>query len=240
VKSDGVIQGSTSPIGFFDAGTTGNVVIGDDDRVWLLLCGFVFHGGRVCALSAATNAAGGSEVDYNLGNFQGNSVASGPDRNLYVTEVSMTGTDSDVAQITEQGQLLHRFKLPAGSVGMNGPTSGIAEGADGNLWIVENGINKIARMTPRGTITQFPIPTANADARNITLAVDGSMWFTEYLGNKIGRITPKGIITEYSVPTAQAGVEGIMATTTGGCNPSRHGSLWFTEDNSGDVARLDF
>ena len=39
---------------------------------------------------------------------------------------------------------------------------GITTGPDGNLWFTEFGAGKIGRITPSGSITEFPIPTAGS------------------------------------------------------------------------------
>ena len=71
-------------------------------------------------------------------------------------------------------------------------------------------------------ITEFPVPTANADPYGITAGPDGNLWFTEYGGSKIGMINPTThAITEFPVPTANAGLDGITA--------GPDGNLWFTE-----------
>src|ERR1700687_3194584 len=46
----------------------------------------------------------------------------------------------------------------------------------------------------KGTITEFPIPTAHSSPTEITAGPDGNLWFTESIG-KIGRITTSGAIT---------------------------------------------
>jgi streptogramin lyase len=51
-----------------------------------------------------------------------------------------------------------------------------------------NKIGKIGRITPSGTITEYPIPTSQSDLWGITAGPDGNLWFTEGNGNKIGRI----------------------------------------------------
>ena len=38
----------------------------------------------------------------------------------------------------------------------------ITAGPDGNLWLTEADENKICKITPTGSITKYPIPTANA------------------------------------------------------------------------------
>ena len=40
-----------------------------------------------------------------------------------------------------------------------------------------------------GTITEFPIPTANSHPTAIAPGRGNKVWFTENLGNNIGRIT---------------------------------------------------
>jgi len=70
------------------------------------------------------------------------------------------------------------------------PTA-IAAGPDGNLWFTERLGNRIGRITPEGTITEFPIPTAASSPTNgIVTGPDGCVWFTEYFGNKIAKIAP--------------------------------------------------
>ncbi len=46
--------------------------------------------------------------------------------------------------------------------------------------------NKIGRISPSGTITEFPVPNLLSE---IAAGPDGNLWFTEDSGNKIGRIT---------------------------------------------------
>lgn len=63
-----------------------------------------------------------------------------------------------------------------------GNPQGITAGPDGNLWFTEG--NKIGRMTPTGTITEFP-----NGAGAITAGPDGNLWFAETNASQIGRIT---------------------------------------------------
>jgi virginiamycin B lyase len=81
--------------------------------------------------------------------------------------------------------------------------------------------DKIARITPGGTITEFPLPTSGGDPEGITEGPDGNVWFTEFAGDKIGRITPQGTITEFPVPVPGAAPHQITAGPGDG--------LWFTE-----------
>jgi len=109
---------------------------------------------------------------------------------------------------------------------------GITTGPDGNIWYTEFSGNNIARITPSGTITEYPIPTQNAEARDITVGPDGALWFTEQGSNKIGRITTAGAITEYALPspTANYSPYDIVA--------GPDGALWFTEFDTQQIGRI--
>jgi virginiamycin B lyase len=71
---------------------------------------------------------------------------------------------------------IHRF-------GTAQPTScatnyGITAGLDGNLWFTELDANKIGRITPGGTITEFPL-SSQALPFGISGGSDGNVWFAE-------------------------------------------------------------
>jgi streptogramin lyase len=100
---------------------------------------------------------------------------------------------------------------------------GIAPGPDGNVWFVEITGHRIGRITPSGTISEFPIPTPESFPNTITPGPDGNLWFT--MGaNKIGRITPSGAISAFTAPTSGGSPLGITA------GPQR--DLWFTDTNN--------
>jgi Collagen triple helix repeat (20 copies) len=109
---------------------------------------------------------------------------------------------------------------------------GIAAGPDGNLWFTERAGNRIGRVTPAGTITEFTTGiTANSGPYEIAAGPDGNLWFTEIDGNRIGRITPTGTVTEFGTGiTASAQPTGIAA--------GPDGNLWFTELNGERIGRI--
>jgi streptogramin lyase len=108
---------------------------------------------------------------------------------------------------------------------VDGPT-GIVAGPDGNLWFTVRDENAIGKITPEGTITTYPIPTAESAPEDITLGPDGNLWFTEYNAGKIGRIdnitSAPPTITEFTVPN---GTTQRPAGITSGPD----GNLWFTQ-----------
>jgi streptogramin lyase len=74
-----------------------------------------------------------------------------------------------------------------------------------------------------GVVTEFAIPTLDADPVSITRGTDCNMWFTELSNGKIGSITPAGIITEFPV-TGFDPVDSFVINITTGPDDA----LWFT------------
>src|ERR1041385_2510857 len=71
----------------------------------------------------------------------------------------------------------------------------IIQGPDGNLWFVEQDASKVARVTPKGEITEFRTPTFSFPL-DITAGPDGNVWFSEGAVGQIAFITPNGHIEE--------------------------------------------
>jgi len=98
----------------------------------------------------------------------------------------------------------------------------ITTGPDGNLWFLENAGNRVARITPGGTITEFAtLPNAFSGPTALAAGPDGAVWFAEFGHGAIGRISATGAVSEFIVPTAGSEPSGIAL---GG-----DGNLWFTE-----------
>jgi streptogramin lyase len=55
---------------------------------------------------------------------------------------------------------------------------------DGNLWFTEFMANKIGRITPSGTITEFVVPTASSEPQAIKGHIDGTIWLRDELLNE--------------------------------------------------------
>ncbi|HKA36725.1 MAG TPA: hypothetical protein VKH43_07880 [Thermoanaerobaculia bacterium] len=111
----------------------------------------------------------------------------------------------------------------------SGRPNGITGGPDGNVWFTENAGGKIARITPAGVITEFPVLSQNPGLQFITTGPDGNLWFTEGAAGKIGRITPAGFVTEFPIPTQGGGPSGIVT--------GPDGNLWFMEQG-GKVGKI--
>jgi virginiamycin B lyase len=92
------------------------------------------------------------------------------------------------------------------------------------------GADAIARITPSGTITEFPVPSMGSQPRGIAVGPDDNLWFTEAAASNLGRITTAGVVTEFSLPAAGSGPRYVTAGPD--C------SIWFTEFNGNQVGRL--
>lgn len=77
----------------------------------------------------------------------------------------------------------------------------ITLGRDGALWFIDIGTNAIGRITISGSVSEYPVPTANAFGKGITggsgiiacpvgiaACGSGSIWFTEPNTGKLGKI----------------------------------------------------
>ncbi len=106
-------------------------------------------------------------------------IAAGPDGRVWFAD-RLQGA---VGSIATDGTDARRVSLGDGS----GP-SGIVAGPDGNLWVTETDANRIARVSPAGEVTHFPLPRFMAPL-GITAGPDGNVWFAGSGGNVICRIT---------------------------------------------------
>ena len=95
----------------------------------------------------------------------------------------------------------------------------ITTGADGNLWFTEAFSNKIGRLTPSGTLTEFTnaIQAGDDFVGDIAKGPDGNVWFVS--GSGVAEITPSGAITQYGPFGAGIGV-------TAGLTTGPDGNLW--------------
>src|SRR5207248_1193706 len=61
---------------------------------------------------------------------------------------------------------------------------GIAAGP-ADLWFAESSANKVGRITPRGTVIEYPVPTPAGEPFAVT-ADRSTVWFTERGASRVG------------------------------------------------------
>ncbi|OLC25897.1 MAG: hypothetical protein AUJ02_09970 [Chloroflexi bacterium 13_1_40CM_3_65_12] len=170
----------------------GGIVAGPDGNIWFLDSGH-YKVGRLTAVGAVTEF----NLPANVGGPVGITV--GPDGNLWITTAALgQGRPDWILRMSFDGKVTP-FQAGVGD-GVSGTSpQRITTGPDGNLWFTEAFSNRIGRMTPAGTLTEFPLPMARSNPRAIVAGPDGNLWFTEASWSQpvIGRITPAGSVTEY-------------------------------------------
>ena len=111
-------------------------------------------------------------------------ITTGPDGNLWFVAPGAPNAQ-EVVRVTPSGVFTEFPTNYAGSVDL----AQITSGPDGNLWVTEYNSNRIARVTTAGVISQFDVPTTNAQSGFIT-ASSSALWFSEHFSGKIGRLIP--------------------------------------------------
>lgn len=97
----------------------------------------------------------------------------------------------------------------------------LTAGPDCNVWFTELGNGgKVGRITPTGTITEFPVPSPHGSLLGITTGPDGSLWFVAV--NSIYRMTVTGDFTKFPL------TEGIAFEICAGPD----NNLWFTTESN--------
>ena len=124
------------------------------------------------------------------------------------------------------------YPMPDADAGLMQP----AVDQQGNIWVGEMTLNKLARLDPStGKLTEWTPPNGNYNIMATAVDASGNIWFTEQASNYIGRFDPK-TETFKTYPLAQtnghnAGPQDLQFDSTG--------NLWFTELTGGRIGRLD-
>jgi streptogramin lyase len=190
------------------------MVVGSDGNLWYMSEG-TGKIGKITTNGVSTEyAIPGHAEEHGV-----NGMALGAEGDIWFTN---RGTNV-VGKITTNGTVTE-YHTPSESL-----PAGVTEGPEGNMWVAEWYSNKIAKMTPSGSIlAEYALPT-KSDPWGITLGPDGNLWFTEYFGNRIGKLTPAGTLTEYALPS-----ESSPAQITTGPD----GNLWFTDQVSSKIGKI--
>jgi streptogramin lyase len=77
--------------------------------------------------------------------------------------------------------------------------------------------------------TEYPIPTSNSGADDITAGPDGNVWFTESPAGKVAKVTTNGVFSEYVIPQRS----GITSNTVIDIHTGPNNNLWFINGVTG-------
>lgn len=191
---------------------TWDIESGSDGRMW-------FSGGNQSDVGRITTSGTDLQGFTVPGEQTGPALTGGPGGNMWYGggDIFSPGT---VGKIDTSGRVTR--VTSALSAGAND----IVAGSDGNLWVPEVFTDKMARITPSGTVTEFAV---SGDPYFDALGPDGDVWFTEKESGVVGCITPQGSVSEYPVPNRSSLPEGITA--------GPH-AIWITERQVGRLLKI--
>ena len=141
----------------------------------------------------------------------------GPHGDFYINSLG-----SGAIAIVKQSGSYQTYPIPPGDYAFGG----LAVGADGNVWFVEE--SHVGRITPAGVITLFPYIKYSLSNTGITPGPDGKLWF---VGNTqhgiVGNIDPfTKKFTTYALLRAQWCYPHAIISAP-------DGNLWFTCQHGG-------
>lgn len=147
-----------------------------------------------------------------------------------VRAVASTPPSSPVAHALAAN--VRTFGLPNGDAGLMMP----AVDAQGNVWVGEMNLNRLARIDPHtGKVSEWTPPNGQYGIMQTVVDGNGRVWFTEQGANYIGRFDPQTqTFTTFALPTygsKRFGPQDLVFDS--------HGMLWFTGLDSGRIGRLD-
>jgi streptogramin lyase len=162
-------------------GSGGGIAVGPDGNIWFS----DYYGGFIGKVTTAGTVTTFSMPDPDVGPVN---LTAGSDGNLWIA----TAVGS-LWKSTTQGVITPLEARLVGNPGYIYPylylqADGVALGADGNLWLTV-GLDRIARLSPDGRLTDVFLPDPSAGPASIALGPDGNLWFTEFAGNRIGRLS---------------------------------------------------
>ena len=206
------------------------IALGADGNIWFGM----FAAGKIGRITPA-----GVITEFDIPTpFSGpRALAAGPDGNIWFSEFHA----SKIGRITMAG-VVTEFPLPRAN---SGPGD-ITAGADGNMWFIElNGTidgrvvngNNVGRITMRGEITEFDIPSPTGSPTNVAVGPDRNVWYTK--GAALGRVTPDGAITEFPLPATARGV-GLTAGSDREPPRGLGNRLWYADGTGNKIGYLHF
>jgi streptogramin lyase len=145
-----------------------------------------------------------------------------------------TSTEQAVAGYLGHGGTPTTYTIPTGEAANlpegSGPT-GLVTAADGSLWFGDDGRNfvnqtLVGRVSPGGSIVEFPFPEAFSSVSEVTRLPDGEVWVEAGFGG-VYRVSPSGAFM----------LVGNVGPFGGRLAPGPEGNVWFYA-GLGEVGRI--
>lgn len=100
-------------------------------------------------------------------------ITVGPDGAMWFSAGGGFSSLGAIGRITTEGTITEYFPFTSSS---SQPGTMVA-GTDGNLWFLD-GSDRIGRITPAGTVSEFPLPAGVYGTVDLAVAADGAVWIT--------------------------------------------------------------
>ncbi len=157
-----------------DYGEPYGLTVGPDHAIWIA----EQVGAPLVRFDLATHSFKTFPFDGSTGNFSADTVASGPDGALWITDFA----SDRIARVTSTG---HYSVTP-----FQGAPFGIA-GDRAGVWITRFGGNEISFIRPDDPAHphDFAVPTAKSGPQNIAVQQCGKVFFNEQDAHRVGRIS---------------------------------------------------
>src|SRR6266700_1834102 len=147
---------------------------------------------------------------YNLpptrsGGASGNTMRVHPDNTVWLAAIG----SNQVIRLDPATKQFTVYDVPVGvKNNRNATPYGMAIGGDGNIRVVENAFDQIARIDrTTGRFDEFPLGVKNPVARKLGADWDGNLWVGLHGAGKLLRVDYKTLkMTEFTPPSKDAGV----------------------------------
>ncbi len=139
------------------------------------------------------------------GSASGNTMRVHPDNTVWLAAIG----SNEVIHLDPATKQFTVYDVPVGvKNNRNATPYGMAIGGDGNIWVVENAFDQIARIDrTTGRFDEFPLGVKNPVARKLGADWDGNLWVGLHGAGKLLRVDYKTLkMTEFTPPSKDAGV----------------------------------
>jgi len=165
------------------------------------------------------------------GAASGNTMRVHPNGTIWLNSISA----NQVISLDPKTKDFKVYDVPSGvKAGKTANPYGMAIDGAGNVWSVENNMNKMLRINPNtGKMDEFDIPLANAVPRKAGMDSEGNVWVGLHGAGKLMKVDYKTTkMTIFDPPTQDAGVYSVQGDPT-----SKF--VWFAEQQADKIARFD-
>jgi streptogramin lyase len=119
-------------------------------------------------------------------------IAQGPDGNVWAAASQGNLSDDTIIRFSTKGLGYTEFTTPTFQ---SGPAC-MATGADGDMWFAESNVNRVAKITMEGVITEYPLK-AGVDPACIVAGDDGFLYAGDTYAHIFHRLATDGSDTVY-------------------------------------------